>query len=126
MLGLKGAGREPARAFHPCGPVMSFAFGVLVKMAPTVAAPYLDGRGDPPANCAEKVELRSRVTNLDVTKSAPALVLQMGPVARDVCVAAGSEQLSDLDGATKIAQSLHDHFASFRCCISGGGALFAH
>ena len=57
------------------------------------------------------VELRSYVTNLGPMKRAPALILEVGPVAREVCAAAGSALITDPDGAIKITLLLHDYFA---------------
>ena len=68
------------------------------KMAPTVAAPSFDGKGESLANYAQDAELWSRATNLDAPARAPAPVLQMGPAARDVCTDVGGDQSLGRDG----------------------------
>ena len=80
-------------------------------MAPTVAIPSSGGKGESCANRAQGVELCSRATNLGVDTRPSPLVLQMGPVARDVCLAVGSDHFFWPDGIMEIPQALHDYFA---------------
>ena len=80
-------------------------------MAPTVAIPSSGGKGESCATRAQGVELCSRATNLGVDTRPSPLVLQMGPVARDVCLAVGSDHFFWPDGIMEIPQALHDHFA---------------
>ena len=61
-------------------------------MAPTANAPFFDGQGASFSNYAQEVELLSRTTNLGTVKRASALVLKADPVAREVCMGAGSDQ----------------------------------
>ena len=58
-----------------------------------------------------EVELRYKVTNLQVTKRASAPVLRMEPTARDVCMTFGSDHLMEPDAAATVVQMLHDYFA---------------
>ena len=44
-------------------------------------------------------------------KRASALISNMDPVAREACMAAGSDQLANQDGVTKITQLLSAHLA---------------
>ena len=78
---------------------------------PTVAAPVFAGKGECIAKYFQEVELWTRVTTLDPTKRASALVLQTHPVPRGVCIARGNEQLSDRDNAAKVLDVLRDYFA---------------
>ena len=80
-------------------------------MAPTGAASSFDGKVESFANFAQTVALWSRASDVDVSKRAPAVVLHMDPVARDVWMAVRSEQLSELGGATEITQALRDSVA---------------
>ena len=80
-------------------------------MAPTVAIPSSGGKNESCANRAQGVELCSRATNLGVDTRPSPLVLQMGPVARDVCLAVGSDHFFWPDGIMEIPQALHDYFA---------------
>ena len=57
-----------------------------------VAIPPLDEKGESFANLAQELELWNRGTNLDASERASALVLQMDPVASDVCLAVGGDQ----------------------------------
>ena len=52
-----------------------------------------------------------QVTYSDGRKCAPALVLQMGSTARDVCMAAGNDKLLEADAATTLLSVLRDYFA---------------
>ena len=51
------------------------------------------------------------MTNLEPPKRASALILIMDPVAREVCMAAGSDQILGADGVMKIVKLLNDYFA---------------
>ena len=48
---------------------------------------------------------------MDAAKQAPALVLQMGPIARDVCIALGDDLLGKVDAAEKVSQATCSNFA---------------
>ena len=61
-------------------------------MMPTVSGLLYDGKEEPFANSAQEAGLQSRVANLAPVNRASALVLHMDPVAREVCVAVGSDE----------------------------------
>ena len=54
-------------------------------------------------------ELSSRVTNLGPIARAPDRILKTYPVARDVCMPAGSDPIADPGGAMEIAYVLNDY-----------------
>ena len=83
---------------------------ISVKMTPTVADPSFDGEGASSSNYAQEVGLWRRATDLDVTGRASVL-LEVDPGARDVCFAAGSDQLSGRAGVRKITQALRGYLA---------------
>ena len=78
---------------------------------PTVNAPFFNGKGGSSSNDAQKVESGNGATDLEPLKRASAPVLNMGPAARGVCVAAGDDQIIHPGGATKILRVPHDYFA---------------
>ena len=71
-------------------------------MMPNVHESSFDGKGESFSNYIQDVELCHRVTDLEPVKGASALILNMGPVARGVCMAAGSDKIADPDGVMKI------------------------
>ena len=68
-------------------------------------------RAKPFANYAQEVGLRCQKTNVDPLKRAPALILNIGPAAREVCMAAGSDEMMGPEGAMEIAQLRNNNFA---------------
>ena len=62
-------------------------------MAPLANVPLSDGKQGAFPNYAQYVVLRGRVATLDPVKRAFALGSQMDPVAREVCMAVGSDQI---------------------------------
>ena len=56
------------------------------------------------------MELWRRVANLVQAERASALILHIYPVARDVSLAAGSDQSMGPEGVAKITQPLGDYF----------------
>ena len=62
-------------------------------MMPTVNAPFSDGGGESFSNYSQEVVLRAQTTNLEPVKRASALILNVGPVAREVRMAAGCDQI---------------------------------
>ena len=78
--------------------VLGFRETLRTKMIPTVNVPFFDGKSKSFSNCAQEVGLWSRVTNLE-------------PVAREVRMAGGTDQITDQNGAMKIMQLLNDYFA---------------
>ena len=69
------------------------------------------GRWDPFLNYSQEVDLWGRAAKLEAAKRASDLILNMDPVAREVCVAAGREQSMDPESAAKMTQALNDYFA---------------
>ena len=80
-------------------------------MMPAATFAPFDGKGGSFSNDTPEAELWRRVANCGVTKKAPGLVSQVGPAARDVCIAVGCDPLLALEVIQKIAQLLHDSFA---------------
>ena len=80
-------------------------------MIPTVNVPFFDGKGETLSNYAQGVDLRNRATNLDPITRVSALILQMYPVSREVCMAAARNRIMDPDSVAKLLQALHDYFA---------------
>ena len=70
-----------------------------------------DGKGESLSDCARETEACRRGTNLDVAKRASPLALQMDPIARDISISSGGDQLMRPDAVAKISHSLHDFFA---------------
>ena len=68
-------------------------------MTPAVAASSFGGKGGSIPNFAQGLEVWRRATNLDAAKGNLALVLQMGPAAREGCAAVGIDQLSESNAA---------------------------
>ena len=79
--------------------VSGFPNPLYTKVVPTANALFFDWEGESFSNYAQELELCSRVANMD-------------PVAREVCVATGSDQITDPGGAMEIAQVLNDYFAA--------------
>ena len=69
------------------------------------------GRWDPFLNYSQEIDLWGRAAKLEAAKRASDLILNMDPVAREVCVAAGREQSMDPESAAKMTQALNDYFA---------------
>ena len=69
---------------------------------PLIAVPSFDGKGGPFSGHAMEVELRGNMAKLEVGRRASALVSQMERTARDVCMAMGSGQLTEADGAARL------------------------
>ena len=61
------------------------------EISPSANAPFFDGEGESFSNYALEAGPWSQVTNLEPAKRASALILKMGPVARQVSAAAGSD-----------------------------------
>ena len=80
-------------------------------MAPSIAAPPCDGRGDSFAGYAMEVEPWGKATNLGGFTFAAASVLQIDPITRDVYMAAGSGRLLGPDRAHVIPKVLRGYFA---------------
>ena len=62
-------------------------------MTPSANVPFVDGKGESFANYAREVGQRGQVANLESARQASALILKMDAVAREVCMAAGSNQI---------------------------------
>ena len=80
-------------------------------MMPAIATPSFDGAGGSSTGCAMGAELRRRFTNLDAYERLTAPVLQMDPIARDVCMAPGTGRLLESGGAHVVPEVLRDYFA---------------
>ena len=74
-------------------------------MARTANVPFLDGKGESYSNIAQDVELRSHAANFGPMRKASALTLNVGPVARQVCMVAGSDQITHPDGTMEITRA---------------------
>ena len=80
-------------------------------MLPAENARVADGSGPSFLKYEQQAGLRRRVTNLDPSKRAVALILQTGAVARRVCLAAGSHVITNDDGVERALAILRDYFA---------------
>ena len=81
-------------------------------MLPSANAPVFDG-GDPSFNgYKQHVRVLRQATNLDPSKKAAALISQMEIVARQVCLAAGSDVVMGGGGAERISAILRDYLGS--------------
>ena len=76
-----------------------------------MSVPFFGGKGESCSNNAREVELRSRVTNLEPTRRASALIMNIDPVAREARKVAGNDQIMDPDGVPKILQVPNDYLA---------------
>ena len=83
-----------------------------IKLAPTANAPSFDKTGESFPNHAREVRPRSRAASFDQAKRASAPILNLGPVAHEVCVAVGGDQIMHQGGVVAIMHLLRDHFAS--------------
>ena len=63
-------------------------------MIPAVTAPLFERRGESSSNSAREVKLRSRVATLGPVEGESALLMNVDPVAREVCTTAGSGQIT--------------------------------
>ena len=88
-----------------------------VKMMPTANALLFDGAGESFLNYAQEAGLWLRVANLGPIHWASALILNMKPVDREVCMGAGDDRIRGPDGATKISRVLQDHFTGRRLAL---------
>ena len=80
-------------------------------MPPAARVPGFDGKGSSYIIYEQQVRLWRQVANLDPSKRAAALILQVETVARQVCLAAGSDSVANNDGAEQILGILKDYFA---------------
>ena len=69
------------------------------------------GKGPPFIDYEQQVRLWRRVANLDPSKRAAASILRIDTVARQVCLAAGSDFVVNNDGAERIVTILKDYIA---------------
>ena len=71
------------------------------KITPSVNAPLADGKVESSSNYGQEMEPCSRSANLEPLIRASALILNTGPVSREVCMSTGYDQIMDSGGATR-------------------------
>ena len=74
-----------------------FRYIRIVRMLPSVSAPCFYGKDASFSNYAQPVDMLGQVANFGPAKRAPALILHMDAAARRVCMAAGSDVITDHD-----------------------------
>ena len=94
------------RGFRFSNSLRSFA-----KVATSANVPFVDGAGESSASYAQEVVLSRRVANLGSARRASAHIADMDKVAREVCMAAGSDQIMDHDGVMETLKVLRDYTA---------------
>ena len=80
-------------------------------MLPSLSVLSLDDKGASLPNYGHQVKLWRQETKSDAAERSAALILLMGAVARQVCMAAGGNVIMDQEGAKRILATLHDYFA---------------
>ena len=71
-------------------------------------APAFDGHTASFANCEEKVATRNQIATMEPQQRAANLLLHMTDVARKVCLAAGKDVVSNIDGVAQISRILRE------------------
>ena len=82
---------------------------LLVATLPSVAVPSSEGKRESSARYAIEVDLRRRVTTLNVGKRAYALVSVMESSARDARMAMGSDKTVEPDELGRVLQTQQDN-----------------
>ena len=80
-------------------------------MLPAAGALPVDGEGVCSSNYEQQAKLWRRVTRLGPATRASALILQIGTLARQDCMAAGSGAIADGDVAGKVLTILLDYLS---------------
>ena len=92
------------------GPLLFQAAFRLGTPIPSAAVPPF-GRGEPFPGYATKVELRPKVTNVEVRQHSSVLIWRMGSTAWNACMALGSDKFAEPDVVGRALQVLRDYFA---------------
>ena len=80
-------------------------------MLPAIVVPVFGAKDSSSPNYEQQGRPWRQVAKLDPSKRASALILQVGSAARQVCVSAGNDIISNNDGPNQISGISREHFA---------------
>ena len=80
-------------------------------MLSTSPVPVFDGKAGNFASYQQEVDLRMMITNLPMSRRAPALALAMDKLPREVCLGLGNDVLKSEVGVDKLMEALQKDLA---------------
>ena len=81
------------------------------EMLPAGRLPIFGGNGAFSQRRVQQVRLWMRMTKMEPSSRAAALVLNVNSVARQVCLSAGGDHLENTDGVSRALEILRNFFA---------------